>query len=136
MYISKNLTCLLIYGVNNSPLHPLNGPGKAWAFNGSSTSSPDNVRGRMIATLIVVIFNMYGALTMCPALGCALCIDYLISTSSQTYEFSSIIIPIEQMRTLRLRQVKYLARGHVAPMQWLWDLNPGLQDSKSPYTRH
>lgn len=73
---------------------------------------------------------------MCQAPGCALCIDYLISISSQTYEFSSIIIPIEQKRTLRLRQVKYLAQGHVAPMQWLWDLNPGLQDSKSPYTHH
>ena len=46
MSISKSLTCLLVHGVDNSSLHPLNGPGKAWALTGSSTSSPDNQHGR------------------------------------------------------------------------------------------
>ena len=46
MSVSKNLTCLLVHGVNNRSLHPLNGPEKAQAFTESSTSSPDNQHGR------------------------------------------------------------------------------------------
>lgn len=51
VYISKTLIYFLIYGVSNSSLHPLYGPGDAQALSESSLSSADNMGGKMTAII-------------------------------------------------------------------------------------
>lgn len=62
MCISETPTRLLIYRVSSGSLHALYGPGGTCALSRSSTSSPDNMGGKIITIVAVLVVNIYRAL--------------------------------------------------------------------------